>query len=234
MTFHNEQRDQGERRTAENNQVYGYALYKMAWVLYNLQDFEGSLNKFYEVIEYGRAHPNAGSVTALLRNARMELVTVYGSVYGTAARPLNVAYAFATFQRYAADEENSYTMFEKLAELYQDAGQWPNAVASYHAMMERRANSDRFCFWQAQVARAIIASRPKPVPLQETVDRGVPGDRLLAGRAMVGLLQDSELAPVGHRPACASRPRSSPRRRAGAWRASRPPRTTSRCPRAAA
>ena len=171
--------DQGEMENArqfyervlsvqdENNQVYGYALYKMAWVLYNLQDFEGSLNKFYEVIDYGRAHPNAASVTPLLRNARMELVTVYGSVYGTAARPLNVANAFATFQRYAADEENSYAMFEKLAELYQDAGQWPNAVASYHAMMERRANSDRFCFWQAQVARAIIASRPKPDQLVE-------------------------------------------------------------------
>ena len=171
--------DQGEMENArqfyervlsvqdENNQVYGYALYKMAWVLYNLQDFEGSLNKFYEVIEYGRAHPNAGSVTALLRNARMELVTVYGSVYGTAARPLNVANAFATFQRYAADEENSYAMFEKLAEQYQDAGQWPNAVASYHGMMERRANSDRFCLWQAQVARAIVASRPKPEQLVE-------------------------------------------------------------------
>ena len=171
--------DQGEMENArqfyervlavqdEANQVYGYALYKMAWVLYNLQDFEGSLNKFYEVIEYGRTHPNAGSVTALLRNARMELVTVYGSVYGTAARPLNVANAFATFQRYAADEDNSYTMFEKLAELYQDAGQWPNAVAAYHGMMERRANSDRFCFWQAQVARAIIASRPKPDQLVE-------------------------------------------------------------------
>jgi tetratricopeptide (TPR) repeat protein len=151
----------------EHNQVYGYALYKMAWVLYNLQDFEGSLNKFYEVIDYGRSHPNAGAVTALLRNARMELVTVYGSVYGTAARPLNVGNAFATFQRYAADEENSYAMFEKLAELYQDAGQWPNAVASYHGMMERRANSDRFCFWQSQVARAIIASRPKPDQLVE-------------------------------------------------------------------
>ena len=151
----------------ENNQVYGYALYKMAWVLYNLQDFEGSLNKFYEVIEYGRAHPNAASVTPLLRNARMELVTVYGSVFGTAARPLNVGNAFATFQRYASDEENSYAMFEKLAELYQDAGQWPNAVASYHALMERRANSDRFCFWQSQVARAIVASRPKAEQLVE-------------------------------------------------------------------
>ncbi len=152
---------------SEENQVYGYALYKMAWVLYNLQDFEGSLNKFYEVIDYGRAHPNAGSVTSLLRNARMELVTVYGAVYGTAARPLNVANAFTTFQRYAADEDNAYSMFEKLAELYQDAGQWPNAVASYHALMERRANSDRFCFWQAQVARAIVASRPKAEQLVE-------------------------------------------------------------------
>ncbi|MBL8601839.1 MAG: tetratricopeptide repeat protein [Myxococcales bacterium] len=151
----------------EGNQVYGYALYKMAWVLYNLQEFEGALNKFYEVIEYGNSHPQATSVTALLRNARMELVTVYGAVYGTAQHPLNTTSAMAAFRRYASDEDNSFQMFERLGELYQDSGQWPNAIASYHAMMEARANSDRFCFWQAQVARGVIASRPKPDQMVE-------------------------------------------------------------------
>jgi tetratricopeptide (TPR) repeat protein len=151
----------------ESNQVYGYALYKMAWVLYNLQDHQGALQKFYEVIDYARAHPQASSVTALLRNARMELVTVYGSVYGNPQRPLNTGTALATFRRYAADEANSNAMFERLAELYQDNGQWANAIACYHALMESRATDDRFCFWQAQVARGVIASRPKPEQLVE-------------------------------------------------------------------
>ncbi len=151
----------------ESNQVYGYALYKMAWVLYNLQDHQGALQKFYEVIDYARAHPQATSVTALLRNARMELVAVYGAVYGNAQRPLNTGTALATFRRYAADDANANAMFERLAELYQDNGQWPNAIACYHALMESRSSDDRFCFWQAQVARGVIASRPKPEQLVE-------------------------------------------------------------------
>jgi hypothetical protein len=50
-------------------------------------------------------------------------------VYGTPQRPLNTTNALNTFQRYAADEDNAFTMFEKLAELYQDNGQWPNSIA---------------------------------------------------------------------------------------------------------
>ncbi len=151
----------------ESNQVYGYALYKMAWVLYNLQQFDESLNKFYQVIDYGRAHPDSPSVTPLLRNARMELVTVYGAVFGTAARPLNTTNALNTFRRYASDENNAFEMFEKLAELYQDNGQWPNSIASYHTLMEQRSSSDKFCFWQYQVARAVVASQAKPAQLTE-------------------------------------------------------------------
>lgn len=177
--------DQGEMENArqfyervlavqdESNQVYGYALYKMAWVLYNLQEHEGSLQKFFEVIEYGRNHPNAASVTPLLRNARMELVAVYGQVYGTAQRPLNPTNALNTFRRYGADEDNAFAMFERLAELYHDNGQWPNSIATYHALMEQRSSSDSFCHWQAQVSRAVVAtatSEAKMVEVQRLID----------------------------------------------------------------
>jgi tetratricopeptide (TPR) repeat protein len=151
----------------ENNQVFGYATYKMAWVLYNLNDYEGSLQKFFEVIEYGRQHPNAPSVRSLLGNARMELVSVYAQVYGNAQHPLNPTNALNTFRRYAADEGNAYDMFEKLAELYHDNGQWPNSIAMYHTLMEARSSDDKICFWQSQVARAVVASRPKPEQMTE-------------------------------------------------------------------
>jgi len=157
----------------ENNQVYGYALYKMAWVLYNLNDYEGALQKFFEVITYGQQHPQAPSVRSLLTNARMELVTVYAQVYGNAAHPLNTTNAMNTFRRYALDENNAFDMFEKLAELYHDNGQWPNSVAMYHALMEARSSDDKICFWQAQVSRAVVASRPKPeqmVEVQRLID----------------------------------------------------------------
>src|SRR5207237_904276 len=54
------------------NQVRGYAMYKMAWVYFNLTRYEDALNTFYRVIDYGRQHPENPSVAALLRSARNE------------------------------------------------------------------------------------------------------------------------------------------------------------------
>jgi len=143
------------------NQVFGYALYKLAWVYFNLQDFENALNTFVRVIDYAKAHPDNPSVAPLLRTARNELVTAYGSVYGV-SRPLNVSTALQFFTRYAADEANAVEMFEKLGELYQDNGQWANSIAIYHELISRSPNSDRVCYWQSQIAKAVVASgRPE-------------------------------------------------------------------------
>ncbi|MBL8679260.1 MAG: tetratricopeptide repeat protein [Myxococcales bacterium] len=143
--------------TDPSNTLRGYAMYKLAWAEFNRRRFDASLARFYETIEYARAQqatsPSAG---ALLRSARQELVTAYGAVYGS-ARPLNSAQAFATFRRYAADEEGAVAMLEKLGELYRDNGQWPNAIAVFHELMSQRAESDRFCQWQAHVAAAYVA-----------------------------------------------------------------------------
>lgn len=148
------------------NQVYGYALYKLAWVYFNLQNYEESLNTFFRVIEYARQHPENPSVAPLLRSARGELVTAYGAVYGV-TRPLRPSEALNTFRRYAADENNAFEMLERLAELYQDNGQWPNSIAVYHELMAQRSNSDKFCLWQGAVAKAVVASRPRDEQMRE-------------------------------------------------------------------
>ncbi len=148
------------------NQVYGFALYKIAWVYFNLSDFDASLQSFYRVVDYAREHQDNPSVAPLLRSARTELVGAYGAVYGV-SRPLRTGEAVNTFRRYAADENGAFDMFERLGELYQDAGQWPNSIAVYHQLMETRSTSDKFCIWQAQVAKAVIASQNRENQMRE-------------------------------------------------------------------
>ena len=159
-----------ERVTAINtpeNTVYGYALYKLAWVHFNLQDFMASLNTFYQVIDYARAHPDMPSVAPLIRSARQELVSAYGQTYGTVARPLRTQEALRSFRQYGADEEGAFTMLESLGGLYQDNGQWANSISVFRELISQRSTSDKVCAWQAQIAKAFIAQGQRDAQMRE-------------------------------------------------------------------
>lgn len=139
---------------AEHNPVYGYARYKLAWVRYNLEDFQGALRDFVAVLEHTREYPDRTQSTALARQVRRELVLPYSHV----GRPDR---ALIFFRRVAADDDEAYTMLEALAGLYHDTGSWPNSVRVHHQLMAERPQADGVCGWQARVLDATIASRPK-------------------------------------------------------------------------
>ena len=107
----------------ERNAVYGYALYKQAWCLYNVEDYKGSLQKFVETIEFGKTHPEARDVANLMKQSRRELVMPYARA-GTPAKALEF------FSRFAENEAQAYDMLESLAELYYDTGDWGPTVVS--------------------------------------------------------------------------------------------------------
>ncbi len=137
------------------NPVYGYALYKRAWVRFNLEDFAGALTQFARVLEFAEQHPDARDVGSLARQARRELVLPYARV----GRP---SQALAFFRRYADDADQAIEMLESLGQAYEDAGQWPEAIQVYHQLMSERPRSDALCRWQSRVTSAVISSRPKP------------------------------------------------------------------------
>lgn len=148
------------------NPVYGFALYKQAWVLYNLEDFRGALQQFVSVLEFVRDNPDARDAANMARQTRRELVMPYARV----GRP-NQALQF--FQRYAENQAQAYEMLESLGELYFDTGQWPEAIQVYHTLMAEQTNSDRLCYWQSRVTNAVVSSRPKAeqvTELQRLVD----------------------------------------------------------------
>jgi tetratricopeptide (TPR) repeat protein len=150
----------------ERNTVYGFALYKQAWCLYNIEDYKGSLGKFVEVIEFGKGHPDARDVANLMKQSRRELVLPYSRA-GTPGKALEF------FGRFAADEQQQYDMLESLAELYYDTGEWEPTVQTYHRLMSEKPDSDKICYWQGRVANAALASGQKAkgvVEVQRLVD----------------------------------------------------------------
>lgn len=138
----------------ERNAVYGFALYKQAWCLYNLEDFKGSLGKFVEVISYGKSHPEARDVANLMKQSRRELVMPYARA-GTPGK------AFDFFRRFAENDAQAYDMLESLAELYYDTGDWPSTVQVYHKLMSEQPDSDKLCYWQSRITNAELASGDK-------------------------------------------------------------------------
>jgi len=144
----------------EKNAVYGYALYKQAWCLYNLEDFKGSLQKFVEVIEFGKANPQARDVANLVKQSRRELVMPYARA-GTPGKALEF------FSRFAENNAQAYEMLESLAELYYDTGEWGNSSQVYHKLMSEQPDSDKLCYWQSRVTNGALASGDKKTGVTE-------------------------------------------------------------------
>jgi tetratricopeptide (TPR) repeat protein len=138
----------------ERNTVYGFALYKQAWCLYNTEDFKGALQKFVEVIEFGKAHPEGRDVANLMKQSRREMVMPYAQA-GTPGKALEF------FARFAESEAQTYDMLESLAELYYDTGDWQSTSQVYHRLMSEKSDSDKLCYWQSRVANAELASGDK-------------------------------------------------------------------------
>jgi tetratricopeptide (TPR) repeat protein len=144
----------------DRNPVYGYALYKQAWALYNQEDFRGALTQFVRVVEFATQNPDARDASNLARQARRELVLPYSRV----GRP-NQALEF--FRRYATDENQAVEMLEALADLYFDTGNWAQTIEVYHRLIAERPQGDRVCYYQSRVTNAVISSRPKDAQVLE-------------------------------------------------------------------
>jgi tetratricopeptide (TPR) repeat protein len=150
----------------KRNSVYGYALYKVAWVEYNRERYRQSLQGFVDILEFARKNKYANDAKNLARQARKELVLPY-SHYGSPGKALDF------FRRYAKNDAEAHEMLENLAMLYYDTGQWPQAITVYHKLMADAPRSNSLCDWQTKVTSAVVSSRPKQeqiIELKRLVD----------------------------------------------------------------
>ncbi len=148
------------RYPPERNSVYGFALYKLAWVEYNQERYDQSLKHFVAVLEFARSNPSAIDAKQLANQTKKELVLPYSYVG-------NPAKAYSFFMRFAKNEDEALELLENLADLYYDGGQWEKSDPTYHELMARRPKSDKLCEWQNRVTRAEIASNTKDVQVRE-------------------------------------------------------------------
>lgn len=148
----------------EDSEIFGYALYKMAWCYINLQDDRQAVSQFVRVIQYAEQNPDARIARPLARQARRELIPPFSRAF-----PPTQAWDF--FQRVGGDE--ALEMMESLAEHYYNQGQWAQAASAYHSLMAENDSSHRLCFYQTRVAECSRRGRPKDeqvLELTRTVD----------------------------------------------------------------
>ncbi len=138
------------------NKVFGYALYKMGYVHWNLgerENFAKALDFFKKTIEYGERHAKEPGVEALQKNARKDIIPVYALV----GKP-GEAYGF--FKPLSADKSDkaTYEMMDNLGLNYLDTGHYPEAIALYEDLLQRD-KSDNNCKYQAHIVQATMSMK---------------------------------------------------------------------------
>lgn len=139
------------------NKVFGYALYKMGYVHWNLgerENFAKALDYFKKTIEYAERHAKEPGVDALQKNARKDIIPVYALV----GKP-NEAYGF--FKPLSGDKSSDKATFEMMDNLglnYLDTGHYPEAIALYEDLMQRD-KGDNNCKYQAHIVQATMSMK---------------------------------------------------------------------------
>jgi TolA-binding protein len=130
----------------QESSVYGYALYKQAWVHYNLAEWSEALELFRAVIFFGElptATVPADRKLALVKEARKDYVRTYshaGSAEGAADE----------FKR-VGGEAGWKDMLRSLAGIYFEEGKDRDAIVVYHRLIREEPTSPEAAFFQSRI-----------------------------------------------------------------------------------
>jgi len=146
----------------QESSVYGYALYKEAWVHYNLGQWTEALELFRTVIYFGTlptsSVPQDKKLT-LVKEARKDYVRTYSHV-GSAEG------AVEEFRR-VGGEAGWWDMAKTLAGLYFDEGKDRDAIVLYHRLIQEKALSPEAPFFQSRIVTCAGRLGKKDVAVQQ-------------------------------------------------------------------
>ncbi len=138
------------------NKVYGYAWYKLAYVMWNNGDFAGSLSAFKKTIDYGTTFAQIPGASKLADSARRDIIPVYALKGDPSA-------AFNFFRNISGDPSGTTTktfgMMDDLGNNYLDTGHYPEAISLYRDLLVRDRGGDKTCIYQAHITEATMAMR---------------------------------------------------------------------------
>lgn len=141
--------------------VYGYAIYKQGWCLYNLTDYAGAADKFKATVYYGEVTTAVGgdNKMALVREARKDYVLAY-SRFGDPTRAKD---AF----RDVGGDEHWRSMLEQLANIYYDDGKDREAVLVYRELIRDQPLSPRAPFYQSRIVDSVMRVGNKRITAEQ-------------------------------------------------------------------
>jgi TolA-binding protein len=172
------------RKAAEyqESSVYGYALYKQAWVHYNLGNWSEALELFRGVIFFGEMPTStipADRKLALVKEARKDYVRTYSHV-GTAEG------AWDEFRR-VGGETSWWEMLKSLAGLYFDEGKDRDAILVYHRLIQEKPLGVEAPLFQSRIVTSAGRMGRKEAAVAQA-------------QVFVRMLRDIEASPAGRDP----------------------------------
>lgn len=122
-----------ERSGGDEARVYSYALYKLAWCDFNLQEYETSLDKFNQVLEYAKKQRSKEMSKRdriqLYEESLSDMVRVYSHLDAFDG-------AFEFYQR-EVGKKDAYAYLHRLGRRYNDEGKFALEIKTY-----RRLNNE--------------------------------------------------------------------------------------------
>ena len=109
--------------------MYNYALYKLAWVYYNLSEFEKSIGTFHKVIEAIKNESSEQAKISFREQALNDLVLVYTEVEDG----WKLALEYFTKE---IGKDGAYVKIHRMGELYVGQGKMDDAIAVYYHLIE--------------------------------------------------------------------------------------------------
>ncbi|ABS27570.1 tetratricopeptide repeat protein [Anaeromyxobacter sp. Fw109-5] len=162
----------------QESSVYAYALYKQAWVHYNLGAYDQSLELFRAVIYFGELPTStvpADKKLALVKEARKDYVRTYshiGSAEGAAEE----------FRR-VGGEKGWWEMLRSLADLYYGDGKDRDAILVYARLIREKPLAPEAPYYQSRIVTSAGRMGRKEAAVQQA-------------HVFVKMLRDIEASPV--------------------------------------
>jgi TolA-binding protein len=129
----------------QESSVYGYALYKQAWVYYNLTEWNEALELFKAVIFFGELPTStvpADRKLALVKEARKDYVRTYSHVGSAEGAP-------EEFKR--VGREGWFDMLKSLGTILYEEGKDRDAILVHHRLIQEKPLSPEAPFFQSRI-----------------------------------------------------------------------------------
>lgn len=149
--------------------VYNYALYKLSWCDYNIQEYAEGIKKLKEVIDKSEKSTDTKSVQ-LKAEALGDLARFFSYVDETET-------AFAYFRK-KGGEEIAYKYSTRLGQLFHEQGKWPLEIQTYNMLIDKYPMNEKAPYLQASIVEAYAQMNKKDKVRQEVerlVDLYRPG-----------------------------------------------------------